>query len=161
MTPEQAVKSSMAADYQPAPLWRRLAAMVYDTFLVIAIVMVTSGIYHAVVNNLLLGLKDAPAGFNPLLSTVLTFILFFFFAHFWTRGGQTLGMQAWKIRVISSETGGPLTLIQCLLRFMIAIPAIGLAGLGVLWILVDKDKKSWHDRYSRSQVILLTPATKV
>ena len=129
--------------------------MVYDSLLVIALAMMTGGIYHAVVNNLIMGLKDAPAGFNPVLSTLLTFIIFFFFAHFWVRNGQTLGMQAWRIKVRSSETKGSLTLVQCLLRFMIAIPAIGLAGIGVLWILVDKENKSWHDRYSKSEVILI------
>ena len=144
-------------DFPPAPLWRRLAALVYDTLLVIAMVMVTSALYHALVNNWLLELKDAPAGFNPILSTLLTFVLFFFFAHFWTRNGQTLGMQAWRIKLRSTITGGPLTLPQCLIRFIIAIPAIGLAGLGILWLLVDRDKKAWQDRYSRSEMILIPP----
>ncbi len=148
-------KTPQQTDFCPAPLWRRLAALVYDSFLVIVIVMVTSGLYHAIVNNWLLGLDEAPTGFNPVLSTILTFILFIFFAWFWSRNGQTLGMQAWRIKVRSSETGGPLTLVQCLLRFMIAIPAIGLAGLGLFWILVDREKKTWHDRYSRSEIIFV------
>ena len=139
----------------PAPLWRRLAAMVYDTLLVAAIVMMTSALYHAIVNNLILGLEEAPTGFNPFLSTILTFVIFFFFAHFWGKSGQTLGMQAWRIQVRSSENRRGLTLTQSLLRFMVAIPTIGLAGIGMFWMLFDKDSKTWHDRYSESEVVLL------
>ena len=141
--------------FTPAPLWRRLAAMFYDTMLVMAMVMVISGLYHAVVNNWLLGQESAPTGFNPLLSTLLIFVVFFFFAHFWGKSGQTLGMQAWRLRLRSTDKGKNITLIQSLLRFMVAIPAIGLAGLGMLWMLIDKDKKTWHDRYSQTEVILL------
>ncbi|WP_281648014.1 RDD family protein [Parendozoicomonas sp. Alg238-R29] len=140
---------------QTAPLWRRLAAMVYDTFLVMAMVMVISGLYHAIVNNWLLGRDDAPMGFNPFLGSILTFVIFFFFAHFWGKNGQTLGMQAWRLKLRSCETGGNPTLTQSLLRFMIAIPALGLAGLGFFWMLIDRDKKTWHDRYSMTEVILL------
>ena len=130
--------------------------MFYDSMLVLAMVIVISGLYHAIVNNWLLGLESAPTGFNPLLSTILLFVVFFFFAHFWGKNGQTLGMQAWRLRVRSSDTGKNITLIQSLLRFMVAIPAIGLAGLGMFWILIDKDKKTWHDRYSQTEVVLLS-----
>ena len=124
--------------------------------LVLAMIIVISGLYHAVVNNWLLGLESAPTGFNPLLSTILLFVVFFFFAHFWGKNGQTLGMQAWRLRVRSSDTGKSITLIQSLLRFMVAIPAIGLAGLGVFWMLIDKDNKPWHARYSQTAVVLLS-----
>ncbi|MTI12443.1 RDD family protein [Sansalvadorimonas verongulae] len=147
--------SQKSIDLQPAPLWRRLAAMFYDTMLVLAMVMVISGLYHAIVHNWLLGLESAPTGFNPLLSTILLFVMFFFFAHFWGKNGQTLGMQAWRLRVRSTKTGRNLTLIQSLLRFIVAIPALGLAGLGVFWIVIDKKKRTWYDRYSESEVVLI------
>ena len=141
--------------YLPAPLWRRLAAMLYDLFLVAAMTMVISGLYHAIVNIGLLGLEDAPTGFNPILSTLLTFVIFFFFAHFWGRSGQTLGMQAWRLKIRNTRNNKTLTLTQSLLRFMIAIPSIGLFGLGMLWMLIDKDRKTWQDRYSETEIILL------
>ncbi len=131
--------------------------MFYDTMLVIAIVMVISGLYHAVINNWLLGLEDAPIGFNPLLSTLITFAVFFFFAHFWGRSGQTLGMQAWRLRIQNSD-GTRISLNQSLLRFIIAIPALGLGGIGLLWMLIDKERKTWQDRYSETVVVQLPQA---
>ncbi|WP_211829283.1 RDD family protein [Kistimonas asteriae] len=138
----------------PAPLWRRLAAMFYDTLLVMALMMVTTGLYHTAVNKWLLKMDDAPLGFNPFLASLLVFVSFGFFAYFWTRKGQTLGMQVWRVR-IQNKDGGAISLWQCLLRYMIAIPAIGLALAGVFWMMIDKEGKTWQDRYSMSEVVLL------
>lgn len=138
----------------PAPLWRRLAAMFYDTLLVVALMMVTAGVYHAVINQWLLETDDAPPGFNPFLASLLVFVTFGFFTCFWTRKGQTLGMQVWRIRV-QNQDGGAISLWQCLLRFMIAIPGVGLALAGVLWMKIDREGKTWQDRYSMSEVVLL------
>ena len=141
--------------FPSASLWRRLAAMLYDSILVMALVMVISAVYHGIVNIWLLGLEDAPTGFNPVLSTLLTLIVFFFFAHCWGKNGQTLGMQAWRLRIQSTHSSQPLSLMQSLLRFMVAIPSIGLCGAGMLWMLVDRDGKTWQDRYSETEMVLL------
>ncbi|MCK5894380.1 MAG: RDD family protein [Endozoicomonadaceae bacterium] len=137
-----------------APLWRRLAAMFYDSLLVVALMMVTTGLYHAMINQWLLKMDDAPLGINPYLATLLVFVTFGFFACFWTYKGQTLGMQVWRIRVQNAD-GSVISLWQCLLRFMVAIPAIGLALIGELWMKIDKKGKTWPDRYSMSEVVEL------
>lgn len=77
-----------------------------------------------------------------------------FFSWFWMHGGQTLGMRAWRLRVQRFD-GRPLTLWQVLLRFLAAIPAWALLGLGYLWILVDKDRLALHDRFSESMIVRL------
>ena len=156
--------------YPAAPLWRRIAALFYDTLLVSAIVLVTTGLYHGIINNWLLGYREAPVGFNPWLSSLIMVIVFFFFAHCWGRNGQTLGMQAWRLRIQSTATQSTksarstkikngsvqqITLVQSLLRFMIAIPALALGGLGLLWMVIDKKKRSWHDHYSHTEIVLL------
>ena len=150
--------------FPAAPLWRRIAALFYDTLLVSAIVLVTTGLYHGIINNWLLGYEEAPVGFNPWLSSLIMMIVFFFFAHCWGRKGQTLGMQAWRLRIQSTATESTkiknssvqqITLVQSLLRFMIAIPALALGGLGLLWMVIDKKKRSWHDHYSHTEIVLL------
>lgn len=153
--------------FPAAPLWRRIAALFYDTLLVSAIILVTTGLYHGIINNWLLGYEEAPVGFNPWLSSLIMVIVFFFFAHCWGRNGQTLGMQAWRLRIQSTATestksakvknssGRQITLVQSLLRFMIAIPALALGGLGLLWMVIDKKKRSWHDHYSHTEIVLL------
>lgn len=91
---------------------------------------------------------------NPFFRTYLFLVCFLFYAWFWMHGGQTLGMRAWRLRVQRFD-GRPLTLWQVLLRFLAAIPAWALLGLGYLWILVDKDKLALHDRFSESVIVRL------
>ncbi|QXI29742.1 RDD family protein [Pseudomonas vanderleydeniana] len=149
---------SPQGDFPAAGLGRRLAAMFYDALLCTALLMVTGFIYKgaqaAIIGEPRLRvLQDSGAlDGDPLFSTVMLFMLFGFFAKFWTYKGQTLGMQVWGIRVQNAD-GSAITLWQALLRFLIAIPSMLFAGLGFLWVLLDKQKRSWHDIYSDSQLV--------
>ena len=134
-------------DYEPAGLFRRLVAMFYDTLLLLSVLLLAT----AVVLLLRRGELDPQ---NPLFQTYLFLIWFGFFAWFWTHGGQTLGMRAWKLR-LQRRDGGPITLWQALLRFLVAFPSLLLLGLGLLWMLVDRDRMTWYDRFSESVVVRL------
>ncbi|HBO5669181.1 RDD family protein [Pseudomonas aeruginosa] len=156
---------SPQGDYAPAGLIRRLAAMFYDFLLCVALMMVVTLVYQQGILRLIYGsdhlreLADRGALIgDPLLSTLLVFALFGFFAKFWTHNGQTLGMQVWGLRV-QNRDGSAINLLQALLRFMIAIASWLCLGLGFLWMLWDKDKRTWHDRYSESQVVRLPKNT--
>lgn len=150
-----------AGQFAPAPLVRRLAAVFYDFLLCVALMMVVTLIYQQVILRGLLGGEQlnqlAKAGkldVDPVLSTLLVFSLFGFFAKFWTHNGQTLGMQVWGIRVQNSD-GSAISLWQALLRFVIAIASWLAGGLGFWWVLFDSQKRSWHDMYSESQIVQL------
>ncbi|MBH9399569.1 RDD family protein [Pseudomonas aeruginosa] len=152
---------SPKGDYAPAGLVRRRAAMFYDFLLCVALMMVVTLAYQQGILRLVYGsdhlreLADRGALIgDPLLSTLLVFALFGFFAKFWTHSGQTLGMQVWGLRV-QNRDGSAISLLQALLRFMIAIASWLCLGLGFLWMLWDSDKRTWHDRYSESQVVRL------
>ncbi|MBG6451669.1 RDD family protein [Pseudomonas aeruginosa] len=156
---------SPQGDYAPAGLIRRQAAMFYDFLLCVALMMVVTLVYQQGILRLIYGsehlreLADRGALIgDPLLSTLLVFALFGFFAKFWTHNGQTLGMQVWGLRV-QNRDGSAISLLQALLRFMIAIASWLCLGLGFLWMLWDKDKRTWHDRYSESQVVRLPKNT--
>ncbi|MGU0689413.1 RDD family protein [Pseudomonas aeruginosa] len=156
---------SPQGDYAPAGLVRRLAAMFYDFLLCVALMMVVTLVYQQGILRLIYGsdhlreLADRGALIgDPLLSTLLVFALFGFFAKFWTHNGQTLGMQVWGLRV-QNRDGSAISPLQALLRFMIAIASWLCLGLGFLWMLWDKDKRTWHDRYSESQVVRLPKNT--
>ncbi|MEW3748911.1 RDD family protein [Pseudomonas aeruginosa] len=156
---------SPQGDYAPAGLIRRLAAMFYDFLLCVALMMVVTLVYQQGILRLIYGsdhlreLADRGALIgDPLLSTLLVFALFGFFAKFWTHNGQTLGMQVWGLRV-QNRDGSAISLLQALLRFMIAIASWLCLGLGFLWMLWDKDKRTWHDRYSEGQVVRLPKNT--
>ncbi|MGL4316489.1 MAG: RDD family protein [Pseudomonas sp.] len=147
-------------EFPAAGLPRRFAAMFYDSFLSIALLMVITltykGVQMAIVGEeRLRQLSDAGAlDGDPLLSTLLVLGLFGFFAKFWTHNGQTLGMQVWGVR-IQNRDGSAISLWQALLRFMVATASWLCLGLGFLWALWDKDKRTWHDIYSDSLAVQL------
>jgi uncharacterized RDD family membrane protein YckC len=144
--------------FPAASLGRRLAAIFYDAFLCLALLMVTALVYKLVLMGFVGEAKlkamseSGSLDGDPLLSTILFFVLFAFFAKFWTHSGQTLGMQVWGIRVQNADGTG-ISLTQALLRFMIAIASWLCLGLGFIWALFDKQNRSWHDRYSNSQLV--------
>ncbi len=135
----------------PAPLIRRLAAMFYDALLVVALWMVLGFI------GVILNRGEAVSG--PLFNSLLFLATFIFFAGFWTRNGQTLGMQVWGVRIQTPE-GYRITLIQALLRFFVAMFSAACLGLGYLWMLIDKERLTWHDRYSETRTVQLPKASK-
>ena len=132
-----------------APLIRRLMAMLYDTLICAALMLVTTGVYTAISYELT-GVESTSG--DPLLSSILFITLYLFFAYFWTRSGQTLGMQVWHLR-IQNEDSTSISWLQALLRFIMAIISFVPAGAGYIWILIDKDNKAWHDRFSESIVV--------
>ena len=131
-----------------AGLFRRLAALFYDSLLLLAIWFVATALLLPFTGG-----QALPAN-NPLLSTYLLFISVFFYGWFWRHGGQTLGMRAWKLQ-LRNLRDGPVSWWQVLLRVLVAIPSGVLFGAGYLWLLVDKRKLSWHDRYSETCIVQL------
>ena len=129
-------------------LLRRLAAILYDTLLLAAVLVV------ATIPSLFLIDPKAPTQEHPILTIWLFLVSFFFFAWFWIHGGQTLGMRAWRIK-IQTRDGQRISWWQAMLRFLVAMASWGALGLGFLWSLVDKEKMTWHDRYSETVLVLL------
>ena len=124
----------------------RFAAMAYDGLLILGLWFLVGVIFVAANNG------EHANPHNPFLPSALFIVTFWFYTHFWRRGGQTLGMRAWRLRLLN-QNSGPLTLTQCLVRFLVSIASFGLFGLGYIWLLFDKDKLTWHDRYSETRVI--------
>lgn len=130
----------------PASLLRRLGAICYDILLLFSILFIATALLLPLTGG------EAIQNGNSLFSTYLFFICFFFYGWFWTHGGQTLGMRAWKIRV-QQRNGGDITWWQAMQRFLVAIVSWLALGLGFLWMLIDRDKMTWHDRYSETVLV--------
>jgi uncharacterized RDD family membrane protein YckC len=77
-----------------------------------------------------------------------------FYGAFWTRGGQTLGMASWRLKV-EREDGARLTWADTVKRLGAAVLSWLPLGLGYFWILVDRDRRAWHDRLSRTRVVVV------
>lgn len=135
----------------PAGLGRRLGAMLYDLFLVVAIWVLLAFIA--------VWLNQGEANETPLFHSVLFVVTFAFFAFCWMRAGMTLGMQAWRLRVQTSQ-GAPISLVQSLVRFLVACVSLAALGLGYWWILFDGQRRSWSDIASGTQVVVLPKPEK-
>lgn len=72
----------------------------------------------------------------------------------WRYGGMTLGMRAWRVRLVSYD-GQLISWPGCLLRFFVGMVSLGALGLGILWALVDAKNRGWHDLAAHT--ILIKP----
>ena len=139
---------------QTASLLRRLVAGVYDSFVIMAIVMMAGFLYLGIYQKIT-GTLNASAHPTLLQLTLFPLILLAclsFYIWCWTHGGSTLGMQAWRIRLIS-QTGQAITLKQCMQRSALACLSFACFGLGYWSALWHREKLSWHDRGSKTRVI--------
>lgn len=153
-------------DLPRCSLLRRLAAIMYDSLLLLAVLFIASALLIPLTGGggtPVPGEAPAPIyGNHPihraLFTSYLFAVAFFFFGWFWTHGGQTLGMRAWRVRVQRYDGRG-IGWYQALLRYLVAYVSWAAAGLGFLWSLVDKEKMTWHDRYSES-ILVVVPKKK-
>lgn len=81
----------------------------------------------------------------------LLLISMLFFVWFWTHGGQTLGMRAWKIELVTT-TGGTVDWRCASMRFLAALLSWACFGLGFVWSVFDREGLSWHDKLSASHL---------
>ena len=124
-----------------APLWRRVAAGVYDVFPVAALWMVAAALAFALAG----GRVD---GHHPAFRAWLLLVTFGYYAISW-RGGQTIGMRAWKIRIEPARLPWP----RLALRFAVAVVGVLAAGAGIWWSLFDEERRCWHDLASGTRVV--------
>lgn len=123
---------------------RRFAAIFYDLLLLLSILFVATALILPF---------DADQAFTThwLYSLYLLLVSFLFYGWFWTHGGQTLGLRAWKLQVLTFDEKA-ITWQQAFWRFSGAIASWGVLGLGFLWALVHIKKRCWHDIFSRTDV---------
>ncbi len=144
----------IAADTLAPPDWaairlllRRLAAMFYDGLLLTGLLFVAS-----VPLTVLHG--GAIAGGSVGFRLYLLAIIFIYCGWQWTHGGQTLGMKAWRLRVMS-DNHAPLDWRLSGLRFLAALLSTTAAGLGYVWLLFDRERLTWHDRLSGTRLVIV------
>jgi uncharacterized RDD family membrane protein YckC len=151
------------------PLWRRLTAVLYDLLAVLAIVMVVGYVCQRVTGGSLITTDGHPQiawWYQPLQALVVSA----YFVVSWLRGGQTLGMRPWRIRVTASD-GGALTPAQAIVRLLVAAAPMVLLELapwlgtgGALWAVtigwivwfgtaaIDPRRRAVHDLIARTEV---------
>ena len=158
-------ETSQQPSHNIAPLWRRLMAMLYDTFLLSAVLFCTFAVYMVAIvsikgeipeqasnvktGDIVTQLEPVEPGFA--IYPLLLFVFIGFFTYFWRMNGQTLGMQVWKIKIISEQQS--LSILQCIIRITGAFLSASVFMLGYLCLLWNKEAGTWHDRLSNSKII--------
>ena len=153
----------------PCPLWRRLAALVYDLLAVVAIVMVVGLLCQLATGGKLITTGAQvliPFWYRPLQGLVVAA----YFISSWRHGGQTLGMRPWRIRLTRSDGGVP-SWPQALIRVLVAAaplllmllaPLLGLRA--TLWLTLlawvgwfvpavfDPRRRALHDLLAHTEL---------
>lgn len=171
------MNATVVASDVTCPLWRRLMALVYDLLAVVAIVMVVGYVCQRVTGGALIttnGHAHVAWWYQPLQGLVVST----YFVVSWLRGGQTLGMRPWRIRV-TNASGGPLSVHQALLRVVVAAlpllllglapwtgPRVALWAVAIAWAIwfavaaFDSRHRALHDVIARTQLRKATPLSR-
>ena len=145
------------APLPPPGLLRRLMAIVYDTLLVIPLIMVSTAIAMGI--RTLLG-DGADELLPPIVVQSIAIVCCIgFFSIFWLKSGQTLGMQAWRVKLVPMP-GNELTFGRTVTRCGAALLSAASFGLGYLWCLGDRRRRCWHDYLSGTELVLLPKSSR-
>lgn len=159
-------------------LLRRLASLGYESLLVAAI-LVAGGLAFSGAAALLSALGPATGAARDLeralLQAFLVALLGAYFVRSWIRGGQTLAMKAWKLRLVRTDGSG-VGAGLALVRFVLSALVLGTGAAAALWlwrspesvpgwlatlpavvdlgwILCDRKRQFLHDRLTRTQIV--------
>lgn len=127
---------------QPASVIRRFAAMLYDGILLFGLCFLGTLI------ALPLAESDAFSANNPLFSLYLLALCFCYLGYCWTKSGQTLGMQAWRIHLVNNK-GYPPSWPEALKHFIAALLGYAAACITLTGYFVSTDKAFLHEKLSK------------
>ncbi len=135
-----------AIDTSPRPcgMIRRMVVMGYDAMLLFSVIFFAAMAVAPI----------TPYGSHPLFRLYLIAICYLYFAWPWVKGGQTLGMKAWRVRVQQPD-GSRITWKQAAIRFVVALLAWLPAGFGYWRALADPQWRAWPDLASGTELVVV------
>jgi uncharacterized RDD family membrane protein YckC len=132
--------------YCPFP--RRLLVLLYDGVIMLGLLILASALALPFGNTEKVAFQDF------WFTLWLLLVCFVYLGSCWRYGGMTVGMRAWRVRLVG-ENGLVISWPRCLLRFLVSMVSLTALGLGIAWALVDKKNRSWHDL--AAQTVLIKP----
>jgi uncharacterized RDD family membrane protein YckC len=138
-----------------APVWRRLAAVFYDLLVLVAIWMFAAALVLLAFGGNV-DVAHQPTLYHLVLQTVLFALSALYFTISWSKGGQTIGMRAWRVRLVDAEGNCP-DARRSLVRFLLALVSLLGAGFGFVWCLFDSERRAWHDLRAGTRMIEFRP----
>lgn len=144
-----------ATDAPGALILRRLLALFYDLWPCVALWMLLSALFN--LGYLLAGheARDILRPGSPLgilLQACCWLVTGAYAIASWSRGGQTLGMRPWRLRVVALDGGTP-TRAALYRRYVVGTLSLLAGGLGFWWAWLDRDRLTWHDRASGTRIV--------
>ena len=121
--------------------------MLYESLLLFAVAFFAGWLFFFASGG-----RDATHGW--LRYALQAFIVVMFAAYFlrcWLRGGQTLAMKAWRIRLEGITPGNALP------RFLLALLLVP-TGISLIWAFFDSEGQFLHDRLAGTRLVLLNGA---
>ena len=138
--------TTISTQTQTVSLLRRFGVILYDLVLLISVIFVA-----AFIPVILFNIKYGDPFFF-LFQIYIFLVSYLFYAWFWTRSGQTLGMRTWKVKVVN-EDGSNINWTRALIRYLLAIVSALIFGLGFFWSLWDREHRTWYDMFSKTKLI--------
>ncbi|HET9819772.1 MAG TPA: RDD family protein [Rhodanobacteraceae bacterium] len=145
--------SDSASIARPAPLWRRFACMLYDLLPLIGLWMAAAALWVWAFHRGY-DLRHPDLAMRVLLDVWLLAVTAGYFVVSWTRVGQTIGMRAWKVKLVDAA-GARIGWRVAVLRFVLALVSLAIVGCGFWYALFDADKRTWHDRVCGTRMVRL------
>jgi uncharacterized RDD family membrane protein YckC len=147
-TPLPDPAATATAEQRAALVGWRWLALFYDLWPMVALWMAAAAVF-------LVAHQQQPlAPFSPpqLALWLLCWLLTGAYAIVsWRRGGQTLGMRPWRLRVTAIDGSAP-TWRAVLARYLVGTLSLLVGGLGFWWAWFDRDRLTWHDRASHTRL---------
>jgi len=125
---------------------RRVLSMLYESLIVFAVAFFAGLAFYGATHGRLSG------NTRLVFQLYLFLILGAYFIACWSRGGRTLPMQTWKMRVVRPDNL-PIGVGRAALRYVLAWPSLLLFGVGVFWAFFDRDRQFLHDRLAGTRVV--------
>jgi len=126
---------------------RRCLSLIYEALLLFAVLFAGSFAYFAVSRLVPFILP------RSVFQAYLLLLAAAYFVSQWVRGGQTLPMKTWRIRLVSGD-GSTVSSRQAVIRYIAAIASWLALGAGYLWAILDKDGQFLHDRLAGTRLVV-------
>ncbi len=131
----------------PNPLYR-VASLIYDSLIVIALVISVSALAITINQGDVL---ESPVG-KAINAVAYVLVVGLYFVGSWIRSGQTIGMRAWKIKVLKNNDDVTLDWGQAIARLLLGTVCLALAGIPILMAFFKPNRQPFYEQLTGSEL---------